>query len=163
MSGLYNHVRTLSRALYAEPKGIGAIADAFYNHVVEALDLGALDALEQELWSVLDSAGIDDETGAISSKIVRDAIIRLADDPMRHISTVPYGITKAEAKAAAFDDGCPFCVLEAARPAPSPEDEHVEGDCDCCDMLAREWRAEHADALARAGLAPPSHARTAPS
>lgn len=163
MSALADRITALSRALYAEPKGLGAIADAFYNHVLEALDLAALDGLEQELWSVLDAAGIHDEVGDISSKIVRDAIIRLADDPMRHISTVPYGITKAEAKAAAFDDGCPFCVLEAARPAPSPEDEHALGDCDCCDMLARDWRAEHAEALARAGIAPPSHARTAPS
>lgn len=163
MTALYDRVRVLSRALYAEPKALGAIGDALYNHVMELLDCDALSRLEQELWSVLDLAGIEDEDGAIATKMIRDAILRLADDPMRHVSDVPYGITKAEAKAAAFDDGCPFCVIEAARPPDVVADDHVEGECECCDMMAREWRAEHADALARAGLAPRRPARAAPS
>jgi hypothetical protein len=67
---------------------------------------------------------------------------------------VPFGITKAEEKAAAFDAGCPFCVLEAARPELGDADEHVDGECACCDMMARDWRAQHAEELARAGLGP---------
>lgn len=157
---LHDKVRKVSRALYAEPAGIGAIADAFYNHVRETLDLEALNRIEQELWSVLDAAGIEDELGELSSKMVRDAIIRLADDPMRNISDVPYGITEEEAAAVAYDDECPFCVLEAAQPKTEPAHDD---DCSCCAMIAAEWRAQHAEVLARAGLAPRRPARAVTS
>ncbi len=165
MTALYDRVRTLSRALYAEPAKLGAVADALYNHVLDSIDLDALSRLDQMLWSVLDAAGIDDEDGELSSRLMRDAIIRLAHGGDRFVSHVPFGISKAEAKAAAFDDGCPFCVLDAAQPPPPPPDssDHVEGECACCDMMASEWRAQNADALARAGLGSRIPARSTPS
>ena len=163
MTALYDRIRTLSRALYAEPAKLGAVADALYNHVLEAIDFSALSDVEQMLWSVLDAAGIEDEAGDLSARMMREAFLRIANDPARNITTVPFGITKEEAKAAAFDDGCPFCVMEAARPPRSETSDHVEGECACCDMMASEWRAEHADALARAGLGSRRPARAAPS
>ena len=163
MTALYDRVRTLSRALYAEPAKLGAVADALYNHVLEAIDFDALSDLEQTLWSVLGAAGIEDKIGDLSTRMMREALLRIADDPDRNVTTVPSGITKAEAKAAAFDDGCPFCVSEAARPPPPEMPDHVAGECECCDMMARDWRAEHADALARAGLGSRFPADSAPS
>lgn len=163
MTNLYDQVRTLSRALYAKPAQLGAVADALYDHVLEAIDLDALSNVEQMLWSVLGAAGVVDDTGDLAARMMRDAILRLANDAGRNISSVPPGVTKAEAKAVAFDDGCPFCVLEAAQPAPSEATDHVEDECECCDLMAREWRAENSEALARAGLGSRLPARSAPS
>lgn len=169
MTSQRDHVIALSKALHAETNSDQAIADALYNHVREAVDLDALFNLEQLLWCVLGAVrGEDDDDdddadciADVAARMIRDALVRLADDGARYFSDVPYGVTKDEAKAVAYDDGCPFCVMEAARPVPLPE--HVEGECECCDLVARDWRQAHAEILARAGLAPRVPARAAPS
>lgn len=124
----------------------------------------------------------------LSTQILESAIRRVAEDPARHVSFgPPEGITEAEKAAVAFDETCPFCVAarRAAQPARprsasgggasatsigaafdisvrhgSEGDLHESEDepCPCCEMLAQSWREEHADVLAKAGLAPPSSA-----
>jgi hypothetical protein len=163
MSSVYAEARTLAKELYARERRVGAFADCAYKHVVEAIDFDAIYRFEQILIGLLGEVGIHDEDGELAETIIRDAIVRAANDPDRDISDVPFGITKAEAAAVAFDPSCPICVLEAARPPESEAPDHVDGECECCDMMARDWRAEHAEALARAGLAPRSPARAAPS
>jgi hypothetical protein len=159
---VYEEARRLTRDLYASEDKLRAIADCVYNHVVGAIDFDAMYRFEQILHGLLDEVGIQDD-GDLAEMIVRDAIVRAASDPDRHVSHVPFGITRAEEAAVAFDPGCPLCVLEAARPPEAEAPDHVEGECECCDMMAREWRVEHADALARAGLGPGLPARSAPS
>jgi hypothetical protein len=66
-------------------------------------------------------------------------------DEERSISSVPHGISRADVLAAFFDEGCPFCEGKVDVVEESEPDE----DCECCAMLVREWRAEHADALRR--------------
>ena len=162
MSGAYDEARRLAKELYARERKIGALVDCAYDHVFDAIDFDAMFRFEHILIGLLGELGIEDSNGDLAETIVRDAIVRAASDPDRHVSHVPFGISKAEAAAAAFDPECPLCVLEAARPA-EPEPDHLEGECTCCDMMARDWRAENAEALARAGLVPRLPARSAPS
>lgn len=163
MSSVYTEARTLAKELYARERKIGALADCVYNHVFDAIDFDAISRFQQILCGLLDEVGIQDEDGELAETIIRDSIVRAASDPQRHIRRVPFGITKAEEAAVEFDPGCPLCVLEAARPPQSDTPEHVDGECECCDMMAREWRAEHAEVLARAGVGPRLPARSAPS
>ena len=164
MSSVYAQVRKLARELYATEAKIGAITECMYRHVFDAIDFDAIFRLEQTLWGLLSEVGIEDDVGDLADKIIRDAIVRAANDPDRNVSDVPFGITKAEAAAVAFDPGCPFCVLEAAEPPVSDANDHTDcDDCPLCQDMAREWRAENAQALARAGVGPRLPARSAPS
>jgi len=99
----------------------------------------------------------------LSRVLVTQVLEQIVRDPGRGCDSVPYGISKAERFAAAYEEGCPFCEMEAAAGAADParagrdanddDDDHGE-DCACCDMLVQEWRARHAEALRRFGLAP---------
>jgi hypothetical protein len=124
-----------------------------FAHVRELGDLRNLSGLEQVVFEVL-----ADELGQIlamdlSRILVAHAVERVIHDPGRDISSVPHGISRAERFAAFFEAGCPFCEAKVDL---EPEAEaDVEDDCPCCDMLVREWRAEHAAALRQFGDAKP--------
>ncbi len=141
---------------YPMPASLEELTSSLYNHVFQAIDFGPLHVFEQLLWSLLPELGVPDEDGEIATGMIRDAIIKAASDPMRNISDVPYGITKEEEKAVSFDDGCFFCVYEARNPR-CEDDGYADGECACCDMVAREWRKEHADVLNKHGVGPPEH------
>ena len=134
---------------------LGELTKQLYGHVMDAIDFEALFQLEQMLWSLLPQCGIeDDDDGDLASRLIAEAIVRASKDPARHVSFVPAGITKAEAKAVDFDERCPFCQMEAA----TPREDHDHGGeaCLLCDDLARMWREEHADLLRKRGLPPPA-------
>jgi hypothetical protein len=137
---------------------VAALAEQLYGHVIECIDFGALFGLEQLLWHLLDQLGLGslDDDGDLSKWLMRRAIVRAAHDPMTSITDVPYGVTKAEAKAVRFDPDCQFCCYEREHPRESAEDEHDHDDesCSLCDEMAREWRERNKDALRRAGLRP---------
>ena len=135
----------LSRALHA-PADLSELSECVYNHVFDAIDFAAIFTIEQMLCCLLDQRGIHDDDGEIAERLIREAIIRAASDPMRNISDVPPGITKLEAKAVRFDEGCPLCVLAIVEHEP----------CSCCDELARKWREQHAATLNKRGVAPPT-------
>lgn len=136
----------LAKVLGGRPVDRAALAEQVYEHVIDAIDFTALYQLEQMLWSLLDERP-DDRT---SQQLITDALSRVASDERRYCSFVPPGITKAEEKAATYDDDCPLCRMEAASPH-EPEHEH-EGECELCDSMARDWRAENAEALQRFAL-----------
>jgi hypothetical protein len=128
------------------------LAERVYGHVIEAIDFKALFNIEQMLWCLLPG----DEEGTLAQELVTDALIRAATSPDRACDFgPPPGITKAEAKAAAFDPDCPLCRLEAEAPE-DPHDGTEDDPCELCRSLAAEWRAQHADVLRRAGLMPPA-------
>ena len=139
----------------AERKDLAALEEQLYGHVLDCIDFDALNGLEQLLWHLVDKLGLGDLDleGGLSTWMIRRAIVRAAHDPTTTFSEAPFGITKAEAKAARFDAECPFCRYEDEHPREA-EDEQEHGDepCPLCDDMAREWRDKHADALRRAGL-----------
>lgn len=116
-----------------------------FAHVLELGNLRNLSGLEQVLYEVL-SDTIDDELAMDLSRImVAQAVEDVVRDPLRDMSSVPHGISRAERFAAFFEKGCPFCE---SRVDLSPvEDEAIDDDCECCAMMVRDWRAEHAEAL----------------
>ena len=131
---------------------VAALATQLYGHVLDCIDFGQLYGLEQQLWHLLAELKLDDD---LAKALIQRAIVRAATDPATGSTDVPPGISKAEAKAADFDEGCPFCRYEAAHPHEAEADEepaHGHGDdaCSLCDDLANDWRKQHADAL-RAG------------
>ncbi|MBL0218146.1 MAG: hypothetical protein IPQ07_30225 [Myxococcales bacterium] len=148
MSGAIQAERTADRP------DLGELTKQLYGHVMDAIDFAALFQLEQLLWSLLPDRGIHDEEGELASQLIAEAIVRASKDPARHISFVPPGITKAEAKAVDFDEHCPFCQLEAA--APSDDHDHGGEPCALCDDLARMWREEHAEVLRKRGVRSPA-------
>lgn len=144
----------IEAAFRQHPKLI-ALAEQLYGHVVECIDFDALFGLEQLLWHLVEKIGLGklDDEGDLSKNMIRRCLVRAAFDPATAFTDVPYGITKAEEKAAKFDPECPFCQYEAEHPR-EPEDEHDHEDesCSLCDELAAAWRKEHAEALRRRGL-----------
>jgi hypothetical protein len=143
----------LDRALFLHDKRLVELEQRLYGHVFDAVDVGKLCGLEQMLWFLLDELDIpDDLQGDLARLMIARALARVGEDAQRSFSTVPFGITKEEAAAVAFDDACPFCKVEAqdhARRAESPDEDADDDDCPCCNDLARQWREEHAEALAR--------------
>ena len=143
-------------AALAQRAELVALAEQLYGHVVDCIDFGALFGLEQLLWHLVGELGLEglDEEGDVSRAMIQRAIVRAAFDPLTRISDVPYGITKEEAKAARFDEACPFCRYEdeEARAAKTEKHDPGDEDCPCCDDLACEWREQHAEALRRRGL-----------
>jgi hypothetical protein len=139
----------------AERPELAALEEQLYGHVLDCIDFDALYGLEQLLWHLVDKVGLGalDLDDRLSSWMIRRAIVRAAHDPTTSFTDVPFGIMKAEAKAARFDAECPFCRYEDEHPG-DKEDEHEHGgdDCSLCDDMARAWREQHAGALRRAGL-----------
>ena len=116
-----------------------------FAHVLELGDLRNLSGLEQVLYEVL-SDELDEmlamDLGAI---MVAQAVEDVVRDPLRNMTSVPHGISRAERFAAFFEKDCPFCE---SRVDLSPvEDEALDDDCECCAMMVRDWRAQHAEAL----------------
>lgn len=145
----------LDLAIARSPE-LRALETQLYGHVLECIDFDGLFGLEQLLWHLIDKLGFD-ELGlhdGLSKALIQRAIMRAARDPSTSFSDVPFGITKAEAKAAKFDPECPFCQYEAEHPreASDAEHEHDDEPCSLCDEMAREWHEKHADALRRRGL-----------
>jgi hypothetical protein len=141
----------------AERPELAELEEQVYDHVLECIDFDALYGLEQLLWHLVDKLGLGelDLEDGLSSWIIKRAIVRAAHDPTTSYTDVPFGITKAEAKAVKFDDDCPFCRYEAEHPREAKiDDEHDHDDepCPLCDDMAREWREKHADVLKRRGL-----------
>lgn len=140
----------------AERADLQALEEQLYGHVLECIDFAALDGLEQLLWHLVDTLGLGDLDldDRLSTWLIRRALVRAAYDPATTFTDVPYGITKAEAKAVRFDPGCPFCRYEDEHPREreDAEHEHAGDDCSLCDELARGWRAKHAEVLRSRGL-----------
>ncbi len=151
MSGPRN--ARLSELLGGRPVDRVALVEQVYEHVIDAIDFTALYQLEQRLWSLVDEAPGEHT----AQQLITDALSRVANDERRYCSFVPPGITKAEEKAASFDEDCPLCRMDAHSP-PEPEHDH-EGECSLCDDMAREWRAENAEALRRYATRTSSGAR----
>jgi len=141
--GLFHHHKLLMK-----------LERQLFAHVRELGDLRTLSGFEEVLYCVLLDAL--DETLALdlSRMLVTHAVERVLHDPLRNITTVPHGISRAERMAAFFEQGCPFCEakVDLAPAEPEPDD-----DCPCCEMLVREWRGEHADALRKFAGAQPRH------
>lgn len=117
-----------------------------YNHVMDAIDWGKIHGYEQMLWSLLPELGVEDDECEAAEAMIRECVVRAASDPMRNISDVPFGVTDAERRAVAYDDGCVFCRVDAVHGG-----EPV-GECPCCMDTAAEWRAKHEAVLRKAGL-----------
>lgn len=122
-----------------------------FAHIRELGDLRNLSGLEQVLYCVLADELDDDLALDLSRILVTQAVERVLHDPLRDVTSVPHGISRAERFAAFFEEGCPFCKAKVDLAPPDPE---VDDDCSCCDMLVRNWRAKHADALRQ--FRPPS-------
>ncbi|MGE0868059.1 MAG: hypothetical protein AB7P03_05850 [Kofleriaceae bacterium] len=134
----------------------GELADLetqLMGHVRNAIDFSALDQLEQLLWGLIDQHGIYDEDGAVAKGLILAAAVRAHRDPASYFPvSPPPGITKAEAKAAEFDENCPFCVMEAEQAEyerNAPPDDFWDKMADEFKDSARAWREQHADALKR--------------
>lgn len=159
-------VGELDRPVFVHHHALREIEQQLYGHVLAAVDLDKLSGLEQLLWMLFDDLAIDDALALdLTKQLIASALARVAQDPDRHMASVPYGVTKEEAAAVAFDDACLFCRAEAAadqraaeRAAAGDADEPDE-PCACCDELVRAWRAEHAEVLAKHGLGPPAEHR----
>ncbi|MGE0547640.1 MAG: hypothetical protein AB7O24_01095 [Kofleriaceae bacterium] len=125
-------------------------------HVQNAIDFDALYQLEQLLWGLLEQRGIHDEESDVAKALILAAAVRAHRDPASYFPvSPPPGITKAEAKAAAFDETCPFCQMEAEQAAcraNGPPDDFWDKMAEDFKDSAREWREQHAEALKRAGL-----------
>ena len=115
------------------------LEEQLFGHVLDCVDLDALFGIEQLLWGLIDRAGVGDDDGDIANEMIARAFARVGRDPARHISDVPYGITKAEIKAVRFDPDCPFCQFEAEQTARVADAAHDHGDepCALCDDLVR--------------------------
>ena len=154
MSSHNGRAEALSRLLGGKPLDLEALAEQVNEHIHHAIDWDAVFRIEQMLWSLLP----DDPDGRQAMQLVTDAFAHAATSEARvGVSDVPYGITREEEKAAAFDESCPLCLIEAQAP-PEPEHDH-EGECALCDDMAREWRAENAEARRRYGLREAGFAR----
>lgn len=119
-----------------------------FAHVRELGDLRTLSGLEQVLYCELSDEIDEDLALDLSRLLVTLAVERAIRDPARDISSVPHGISRAERFAAFFEQGCPFCESKVDL---APVESEPDDDCECCAMLVRDWRAQHADALRRFG------------
>jgi hypothetical protein len=138
------HENEIYDGYFQQHTALKEIERQLFAHVRELGDLRRLSGLEQVLYCVLVDF-IDEHLALdLSRMLVTQAVERVIHDPERDISSVPHGISRAERFAAFFEPGCPFCEakVDLVEPEPEPDD-----DCECCAMLVREWRAEHADAL----------------
>lgn len=159
---------------FGQHAGLGQLEDQLVEHVRAAIDFQRLAGFEQHAFELLvrDEELPEPLALDLSQLLVRQALEAVIRHPM-HATSVPFGVSKAEQFAAAFEDDCPFCALEAEVRARAVEqgrnpdrpyddddgddndgdDDDHDDDCPCCAMLVAEWRAENADALRRFGLA----------
>lgn len=152
--------------LFAQSKRLGVLEDQLYGHVRAAVDLDMMFQLEQHLAMVLgDQFEMSTDLALdLSTQMLESAIRRVAGDPIRSvvIDGPPDGLDEEELAAVAFDADCQFCLADKqnrdrAKARASAGIVEEEEYCACCEMLRDDWRAKHADVLAKAGLArPPS-------
>jgi hypothetical protein len=156
----------LDAPLFSAHAKLSELERQLYGHVIEAVDWDMLHALDQYLYAVLRKRNIGHELATdIADQLIERSLHRAADDQVRFGPTsIPFGITDEERRAAAVEEGCPFCDFEAKLAAQAKQDEakppqpgegQEEECCPLCDDMAAEWREEHAEALAKAGLSPP--------
>lgn len=143
----------------AQRDQVRALAERLYGHVFRAVARDALYGIEQLLWSELDRLEVPDDLGDVASALLAEALFRLAFDPARSCQTTPSPITELERIAADYDDDCLLCRhdLDEARRrharGGAAEDDDDEEWAQLEAEAARGWRARHADALRRFGLA----------
>ena len=146
----------LDRALFVHDNKLRRLEEQLFGHVLAAIDFDRLGQLETSLFGVLADAGMaEDHALDVSAQLVDRALVRMIDDEARRMDFgPPHGITEAERRAVAYDEGCPICVEDRQVAEQRERDGPPVGDepCPCCDDLARQWRVEHAQTLARAGL-----------
>lgn len=135
-----------SGSLFHQHTKLVTLERQLFMHVRELGDLRNLAGLEQVLYCVLAEQMNDDLAMDLSRVMVMHAVEDVVRDPLRGITSVPHGISRAERFAAYFEEGCPFCRSKVDL---QPVEEEPDDDCECCAMLVREWRAEHAQALRR--------------
>lgn len=142
---------------FVHHKELEQLERQLYMHVRELGDLRNLGGLEQVLYEELTDKFECDLALDLSRIMVAQAVEDVVRDPLRDITNVPHGISRAERFAAFFEKDCPFCE---SRVDLSPvSEEPIDDDCECCAMMVRDWRAEHADAL-RAFKTPSSRTMT---
>lgn len=157
--------RELDRPTFTQHARLRALEEQLYGHVLEAIDFDALAGLEQVLFEILTRRmRIGTELALdLTTVIIERALVRASEDAARYTDCgPPPGITEAERKAVAFDASCPFCRVAAERDrergatSATGSDTHGFADepCECCEMVAEQWRDEHREVLAKAGLAP---------
>ncbi len=151
--------RRLDREVFGSHMTLGELEHQLYGHVLDAIDFGALGGLEQHLYGLLCDMELDDDLALDLSKLVISrALERAVEDNARYCNFgAPDGVPEAEAKAVAFEESCPFCVLDAEEAKylaeHPPGEEHGES-CACCEDMVRMWRDQHADTLRKHGLYP---------
>jgi hypothetical protein len=151
------------RPFFTQSKGLNVLEDQLYGHVRAAVNFDALSQLEQHLALVLgDKFKLTlDLSLDLSTQMIEAALRRVAEDPIRIVQMggPPDGITDEEKQAVAFDETCQFCLAakqqrDRAKARAMAGEVEEEEFCACCEMLREDWRKEHADVLARAGLGP---------
>lgn len=161
-----DHELDIAGPLFGSHEKLRDLERHLYGHVLEVIDWDALQAIDEYLYALVRKCNVSEELALdLSNQLIERALHRAAYDPIRFgMTSIPFGITEEERRAVAFDDTCPFCKFEkklaeqaakdAANPRPPPPPDEC---CPLCDDMAAEWREEHAEALARAGLSPPAH------
>lgn len=154
----------LDLPMFSSHEKLAEIERQLYGHVVDAVDLDALDNLDQFLYELIRKRNIGHDLAVdIASALIARSLHRVADEQLgMRATSIPFEITEAERRAVAFEASCPFCNFErklaeqakrdAALRASSADDDEC---CPLCDDMAAEWREKHAEALAKAGLWPP--------
>jgi hypothetical protein len=147
---------------FCSHKKLAELESKLYGHVIEAVDWDALANLEQFLFELLSKRNIGQSLAFdISKQMIEHSLRSAASDRMLGCDSVPFGITDEERRAVELDEDCPFCQFEVqlakqrAKDAARPPIE--EECCPLCDDMAAEWREEHAEILAKAGIEPPPH------
>jgi hypothetical protein len=99
-------------------RSLGDLEDQLSRHIHDAIDFAALYRFEQLLWGLIDRRNIPDEMRELARELIVDAVIQAVRDPASYFPVrPPRGISETEEKAAAFDENCPFCTMEAERAA----------------------------------------------
>lgn len=133
--GLFRHHATL-----------GKLERQLAGHLRMFGNLERLSGFEEVLGCLLSDEMSFDLALDLSRLVVTRAVERVLHDPWRNVTTIPYGVSRAERFAAYYEDDCPFCKakLDLHDLEPAHED-----DCSCCQSLVRDWRKQHAEALRR--------------
>lgn len=147
----------LAAPFFSSDEKLVELERRLYAHVLEAIDFDAVSSLEQHVCMLLaDEHDVPQQLAYdLAAKVIEQALQRAALDPIRYCDVgPPPGITEAERRAVAFEADCPFCQFDAQQARAAAEGKLQNDEpCACCDMMAEDWRQEHADVLAKAGLA----------
>lgn len=142
--------------------GIAVLADRIFGHVLRVVMLERLYMIEQIVWGELSRLGLEDESGDLATALVAEALHRVGYSTERCASTIPEGISDDEVLAAEYDDDCVFCRCEVADMTyrlSGRKCHDLQRDAEDKDLrrfrgqAAKAWRADHAAALRRFGLA----------